>query len=123
MADRQLVGIEAVIDKDFASALLARDIDADVLIMATDASNVFVGFGTPQPRPITRAHPDVLLGKYESEFAAGSMLPKVKAACEFANATGKDGMIGALADIDRMLTGEAGTRVSTSVDGVEFADS
>jgi carbamate kinase len=121
--DGQLVGIEAVIDKDFASGLLARDIKADMLIMATDATNAFVGFGTPQQRAIRQANPDALLGQYESEFAAGSMLPKIKAACEFARATGKDGMIGALSDIDRMLTLDAGTRVSTSVDGVEFADS
>src|SRR5262249_31114266 len=57
---RQLVGVEAVIDKDRASALLARDIEADMLIMATDASAVFVGFGTPQQRAIVAAEPDGL---------------------------------------------------------------
>jgi len=118
---RELVGVEAVIDTDRASALLARDIEADMLIMATDAQAVFVGFGTPQQRAITTAGPDVLLTEYEAEFAAGSMLPKVVAACDFAKATGKPAMIGALADIDAMLAGTAGTRVTTEATGVTFA--
>jgi carbamate kinase len=108
---RQLTGIEAVIDKDRASALLANNIHADILIMATDAQAVFVGFGTPQQRAIVAADPDVLLAEYHAEFAAGSMLPKVMAACEFAGATGKPAVIGALADIDAML---AGTRAPGS---------
>jgi carbamate kinase len=119
---RQLVGVEAVIDKDRASALLARDVGADLLIMATDASGVFTGFGTPQQRTIVAANPDALLTEYEAEFAAGSMLPKVIAASDFAKATGKPAAIGALADIDAMLDGAAGTRVTTSVADVEFAD-
>jgi carbamate kinase len=118
---RELVGVEAVIDKDRASALLARDVEADILIMATDAQAVFVGFGTPQQRAITTADPDALLTKYEAEFAAGSMLPKVVAAADFARATGKSAMIGALADIDAMLAGTAGTRVTTDVTDVTFA--
>ena len=120
---RQLVGIEAVIDKDRASALLAHDVGADMLIMATDAPAVFVGFGTPQQRAITTADPDVLLTEYETEFAAGSMLPKVIAACDFAKTTGKPAAIGALADIDAMLAGTAGTRVTAEVNGVVFAAS
>src|SRR5215468_12444883 len=114
---RELVGVEAVIDKDRASALLARDIEADMLIMATDAQAVFVGFGTPQQRAIAAADPDILLTRYKTEFAAGSMLPKVMAACDFARATGKPAMIGALAEIDAMLAGTAGTRVATDVTG------
>ena len=109
---RQLAGIEAVIDKDRASALLANNIQADILIMATDAQAVYVGFGTPQQRAIVAADPDALLAEYHAEFAAGSMLPKVVAACEFAGATGKPAVIGALADIDAMLAGTAGTRVA-----------
>jgi carbamate kinase len=117
---RQLTGIEAVIDKDRASALLANNIQADMLIMATDAQAVFVGFGTPQQRAIVAADPDALLAEYHAEFAAGSMLPKVQAACEFAGATGKPAVIGALADIDAMLAGTAGTRVEPGVSGVTF---
>jgi carbamate kinase len=120
---RQLTGIEAVIDKDRASALLARDVRADILIMATDASAVFAGFGTPEQRAIAQADPDALLSEYKAEFATGSMLPKVIAACDFAQATGKPAAIGALADIDAMLAGTAGTRVVTGVTGVAFAPS
>jgi carbamate kinase len=118
---RVLGGVEAVIDKDHASALLARDVGADMLIMATDAATVFVGFGTPEERAITRAHPDELLPAREAEFAAGSMLPKVAAACNFARVTGNAAVIGALADIDAMVEGRAGTRVSMDVTGIEFA--
>jgi carbamate kinase len=119
---RQLVGIEAVIDKDHASGLLGREIDADILIMATDAPAAFVGFGTPGQRAVVRAHPDALLGGYRAEFAAGSMLPKVIAACDFTRATGRPAAIGALTDIEAMLAGTAGTRVSTEVEGVVLAD-
>jgi carbamate kinase len=119
--DRQLVGVEAVIDKDRASGLLALDVEADMLIMATDASAVFVGFGTPAERAMTQAHPDVLLAEYGSEFAPGSMLPKVTAACDFARASGHPAVIGALSDIGAMLAGTAGTRVTTEVSGVVFA--
>ena len=65
--------------------------------------------------------PDVLLAGYGEEFAAGSMLPKVVAASEFARNSGKPAVIGALSDIDAMLAGRAGTRVVTGVPGVEFA--
>jgi carbamate kinase len=119
---RQLAGVEAVIDKDRASALLAHDIDADILILATDAPAAFVGFGTPRQRAIVAADPGVLLAEYEAEFAAGSMLPKVVAACDFARTSRKPAVIGALADIDAMLAGTAGTRVATDVTGVVFAD-
>jgi carbamate kinase len=120
---RHLEGVEAVIDKDRASALLARDIGADILIMATDASAAFVGFGTPGQRAILEADPGVLLAEHEAEFAAGSMLPKVIAASDFARTTGKPAVIGALSDIDAMLAGTAGTRVATSAAGVVFAGS
>jgi carbamate kinase len=118
---RQLVGVEAVIDKDHASALLARDIEADMLVMATDASAAFVAFGTPDQQAIVRADPDVLIAEHRDEFAAGSMLPKILAACDFARATGSPAVIGALADIEAMVGGSAGTRVSTDVDGVVLA--
>jgi len=119
---RRLTGVEAVIDKDHASALLARDIEADALIMATDAPSAFVGFGSSAQQAIVRADPDQLLAEYRDEFAQGSMLPKVVAACDFAKATGKPATIGALTDIEAMLAGTAGTRVTTDVDGVHLAD-
>jgi carbamate kinase len=116
-----LEGIECVIDKDHASRLLARDVGADVLILATDAPAVFLGFGTDQQRAVIAAHPDALLPEHGAEFPAGSMLPKVAAACDFARETGRPAAIGALADIDSMLAGTAGTRISTDVDGVQLA--
>ena len=118
---RQLIGIEAVIDKDRASALLASDVSADILIMATDAPAVCVKFGAPEQRSIAAADPDALLSEYKAEFAAGSMLPKVIAACDFAKASGKPAVIGALSDIDAMLAGTAGTRVAVGGPGVVFA--
>ena len=118
---RQLRGVEAVIDKDHASGLLARDIGADILIMATDAPAAFVGFGTPDQRAIASAHPDAL-AELMGEFAAGSMLPKMIAACDFARASGKPAVIGALTDIEAMLAGTAGTRITTESNGVVYAD-
>lgn len=116
--DGRLVGVEAVIDKDHASGLLSHDLEADVFVMATDAAAAYIGFGTEAQAAIVEAHPDVLLAAYRDEFAAGSMLPKVIAACDFATATGKPAVIGQLADIDRLVSGGAGTRISTDVDGV-----
>ena len=118
---QRLYGVEAVIDKDHASGLLARDVQADVFVMATDAPAAYLGFGTDAQRAITAAHPDVILAEHRDEFAAGSMLPKVVAACDFARATGRPAMIGQLADIDALVAGAAGTRISTDVDGVVTA--
>jgi carbamate kinase len=120
LRDRELVGVEAVIDKDHASSLLARDIGADMLVMATDAAGVFLDFGKPEQRAIAHADPDSLLAAV-SEFAPGSMLPKVLAACSFASATNRPAVIGSLSDIAAMIEGTAGTRVSTDARGVAIA--
>jgi carbamate kinase len=120
---RGIVGVEAVIDKDRASALLGREVGADLLVMATDVPGAFVDFSTPRPRLIARAHPDAVLVEHESEFAEGSMLPKVAAACGFARATGNDAVIGALDQIDALVAGAAGTRITNAVEGIEFAES
>jgi carbamate kinase len=105
---RTLEGIEVVIDKDFAGALLARDLEADMYVMATDADGVYLGWGTPDARKLERVTP-AELANYE--FPAGSMGPKIEAACEFVNATGRPAAIGALADIERIVAGCAGTRI------------
>jgi carbamate kinase len=105
-ADRVLVGVEAVIDKDRATEILAREIDADLYIMATDVDGVYVDWGTPNARKIDSATPDEL-DAYD--FAAGSMGPKVEAACTFVRETGKRAAIGSLADIEAIVKGEAGT--------------
>ena len=110
-ANRQLVGVEAVIDKDLASSLLARDLEADLYIMATDVDGVYRDWGTPDQARIDLITPDALR---DHGFPAGSMGPKVDAAVEFASATGKRAVIGALADIDGMVAGTAGTNVASS---------
>jgi len=116
--DGKLKGIEAVIDKDLCSALLAEQLDADLLVIATDVNAAFVDWGQPSQKAIVQAHPDDLekLG-----FAAGSMGPKVQAACEFARHTGKTAVIGSLADIEAIVQGKAGTRISTAKPGITYS--
>jgi carbamate kinase len=103
---RSLRGVEAVIDKDRASALLARDLDADRFVMATDADAVYLGWGTPAQRAIARAGPEALA---DHSFAEGSMGPKVGAACDFVRRTGHRAVIGPLEDLGQMVLGRAGT--------------
>jgi carbamate kinase len=117
-AGRRLVGVEAVIDKDLASALLAIDVGADVLAIVTDVDAVYAGWGTPDQQPIRRATPESLAG---AEFAAGSMGPKVRAACEFVERTGKIAAIGSIGDTAALVRGEAGTIVTLEAAGVETA--
>jgi carbamate kinase len=116
-ANRQLKGIEAVIDKDLCSALLAEQLDADLLVIATDVAAAFVDWGLPTQKAIAQAHPDALA---LLPFAAGSMGPKVQAACEFARHTGKAAVIGALEDIEGIVQGTAGTRISVAVEGIQY---
>jgi carbamate kinase len=116
-ADRQLMGVEAVIDKDLASELLARDLNADLFIMATDATAVFVNWGKPDAKAIHRANPKAM---QTYQFPAGSMGPKVDAACRFAEATGKTAAIGALADIPGIVAGEKGTLINTGIDKIAW---
>jgi len=106
--ERQLVGVEAVVDKDLASSLLARELDADLFVMATDVDGVYEDFGKPTQRRIESITPAQLAAK---EFAAGSMGPKVSAAAEFASATGKRAAIGSLEQIDGLVEGTAGTSI------------
>ena len=108
-AGRRLVGVEAVIDKDLASALLAADLGADVLAIVTDVDAVYTGWGTPEQEPIRRITPEEL---EHSEFAEGSMGPKVKAACAFAEKTGGRAVIGSITETEALIKGEAGTMVA-----------
>ena len=96
--ERTLRGVEAVIDKDLASELLARELDADLFVMATDVDGVYDGWGTPHQRAARpKSRPTSSASAY---FAAGSMGPKVEAAARFVEATGKRAAIGSLADIE-----------------------
>ena len=117
-AERKLVGVECVIDKDLATELLARELGADLYVMLTDADAVYEGWGTPQQRAIRRASPDALSAM---QFAAGSMGPKVDAACRFARATGKRAAIGELSQLGRILAGEAGTTIDAAASGIGYA--
>ena len=110
-ADRKLQGVEAVIDKDLCSELLARELGAELLVMLTDSDAVYVDWGKPTQRPIHRGSPSSLGGM---QFAAGSMGPKVEAACRFAASTGKPAAIGALSELGQIIAGEAGTTVYPS---------
>jgi carbamate kinase len=109
----RLVGVEGVVDKDLAAAILARDVEASVLLILTDVKNVVKGFGTDQAEPIERltvAHAGQLLGA--GEFTAGSMGPKVQAAIEFVDAdVGRRAFIGDLEDAPEVLAGRAGTMI------------
>ncbi len=99
---RTLVGAEVIVDKDRASALLAREIEADVFVMATDVDGVYLDWGTPDARRLERTTPAELRAL---DFPAGSMGPKVEAACDFVERTGGMAAIGALADIEAIVDG------------------
>jgi len=114
---RKLFGVEAVIDKDLASGLLARGLDAEMFVMLTDVANVYVAFGTENQKAIKAAHPDALEAM---GFAAGSMGPKVVGACKFVRETGHHSAIGRLSDLADIMTGEAGTLISNEVNGIEY---
>ena len=110
--DGTLKGVEAVIDKDLCSAVLAKQVSADIFIIATDVSAAFVNWGNPNQQAIKEAHPDTL---EKMGFAAGSMGPKVQAAINFARENpGKSAVIGSLADIDNIVKGIAGTKINTT---------
>ena len=106
--EARLHGVEAVIDKDLASELLAREVGADLFVMATDVDGVYVDWGTLQERKLETVTPEELrsLG-----LPAGSMGPKVEAAARFVERTGRRAAIGALKDIDGIVEGTAGTSV------------
>jgi carbamate kinase len=108
-ASGTLRGVEAVVDKDLTAALLAEAVNADALLLLTDVDAVIDGFGTPDARPIRHATPAELRAR---SFAAGSMGPKVEAACRFVEATGKMAAIGRLDAAAALLRREAGTNIS-----------
>jgi carbamate kinase len=107
--DGALVGVEAVIDKDRASALLAKELRADLYVMLTDVDAVYVDYGQPTQRALGA----ISVEEFEQfTFPAGSMGPKVEAACDFARATGKVAVIGSLNQAADLIAGDKGTRVT-----------
>jgi carbamate kinase len=111
-------GVEAVIDKDLASALLARELGADVLALATDVDAVYLGWGTPEQRAVAGATPEWLRGQ---SFAGGSMGPKVEAVCRFVEETGRRAAIGRLEDLAGLVAGTHGTQVRRGGPAVGYA--
>jgi carbamate kinase len=108
-----LTGIAAVIDKDFASAMLAAEIDADLFLISTSVDQVALDFGTPEQRWVDRmsleeAKAHLAEGRH---FAPGSMAPKIEAVISFLEAGGKEALITSPANIERALAGETGTRI------------
>jgi carbamate kinase len=116
-ADGSLVGVEAVIDKDRAGALLARELHADAYVMLTDVNAVYTDWGKPDVRAVHRASPEDLAA---FSFASGSMGPKVEAACDFVLKTGGMAAIGALEDAAALLDEAAGTIITTHADRIQW---
>ena len=111
--DGNLTGIAAVIDKDLASALLANQLDADLLLISTAVEKVALNFGTPEERGIdsmTLAEAKTYLEE-ESHFTAGSMAPKIQAVVNFLEAGGKEALITNPENLERAIRGETGTRI------------
>jgi carbamate kinase len=115
--DGHLVGVEAVVDKDASSAVLATAINADLFIMATDAEAVYLDWGTSTQQAIKWISTGAL-GQFD--FAAGSMGPKVAAAIAFAEVSGGRAVIGKIDDMDRILAGDAGTVIEAKDGPTEF---
>jgi carbamate kinase len=109
----RLAGLDAVIDKDRASSLLARELDADRLVILTEVPAVYRGFGTDRQEEIRGLGPDEA-EELVPELAAGSMRPKVEAAIDFARATGHEALITSPAALGTALEGQAGTRITAS---------
>jgi carbamate kinase len=105
--DGTLEGVEVVVDKDRASALLAFELDAGLLILATDTDGVYLDWGTEDARRIERVTPEQI---EQYEFEEGSMKPKVEAACGFVRRSGGRAVIGSLTDMQGMVAGTAGTQ-------------
>jgi carbamate kinase len=117
--DGRLHGVEAVIDKDHASALLARAVSADCLLLLTDVDSVYLGWRTAQAQSVASAGPNDL---DPLEFEPGSMRPKVEAAIEFVRRTGKRAAIGRLEDAAELLLGTVGTSFDNARVGFRLRD-
>lgn len=102
-------GVEAVIDKDLCCALLAANVGADLLLIATDVDAVYEHWHTTQERALGEISASAFRAM---SFPAGTMGPKVEAACEFASCTGRPAVIGSLDQIEQLASGTAGTRVT-----------
>jgi carbamate kinase len=110
--ERKFRGVEAVIDKDLASSVLAQEIKADIFVIASDVRGAGINWGRDDQKML-RKTPLAEMKKYagEGQFPAGSMGPKVDAVMQFAETTGKRGIICHLEDIEKAIAGVAGTEI------------
>jgi carbamate kinase len=110
--NRKFRGVEAVIDKDLASSVLAREIKADIFVIASDVQGAAINWGKADQKMLRKV-PLAEMEKYvkQGQFPAGSMGPKVEAVMQFTEATGNRGVICQLADIEKAIAGEAGTEI------------
>jgi carbamate kinase len=115
--DGGLIGVEAVIDKDRVGALLAEEVGADAYLILTDTDAIYEDWGKPTQRAMRRCSPEALL---TYKFPAGSMGPKVEAACAFAMNTGKWAVIGSLDKALAVVRGESGTVISKEFAGITY---
>jgi carbamate kinase len=113
----RFTGVEAVIDKDFASALLAKELRAEALLLLTDVDGVYTSWNEPDTRRLRRLSPDDIR---RFSFASGSMAPKVMAACDFVEATDGVAGVGALSDASAILEGRAGTLITRAAAKIEY---
>ena len=121
---RRMRAVQAVVDKDLTAAVLARDVAADVLVIATDVDHAVLGWGTPGARPLTDVTPALLRTHLAlGAFGSGSMGPKVEAVCRFVEATGRRAAITSLQRIAEAVTGGTGTVVRPDVVRPETAPS
>lgn len=116
-ADGRHEGVEAVVDKDLASSLLAAELGLETLVLATDVAAVYEGYGSAAQRAIVRATP---AGLRAGDFPAGSMGPKVEAACRFVERTGGRAVIGSLDELGALLAGRAGTQIRADGPEIEY---
>ena len=109
-ADGRVRGVEAVIDKDLTAAVLARSVEADVLVIATDVDHAIVGYGTPEAEAVRTVTLEQMRDiAAAGHFASGSMGPKVEAAMRFVESGGRRSVITALEHIEKAITGNYGT--------------
>jgi carbamate kinase len=110
--ERKFRGVEAVIDKDLASSVLAQKIKADIFVIASDVEGAGINWGKPDQKMLHKV-PLAEMEKYvqQGQFPAGSMGPKVEAMMQFFKATGNRGVICQLKDIEKAIAGEAGTEI------------
>ena len=110
--DGRFRGVDAVIDKDRASALLAMALAVDMLVFSTDADHIYLRFKQPAQCALHRVHADELRTYYDAgEFPPGSMGPKVQAAMQFLQAGGREAVVTSLEDLAEAVTGQAGTHI------------